>query len=183
MAMNRISKYSIAALLVAIPAVEGYRNAVYKDQGGIPTVCSGVTGANIKMGMRFTDAQCRDMNMQAILSHTKPLEKIPQQLPDRVNIAFGSWLYQYGETNFNNSTARKYLMQNRLKDACDQILAWRFTRVDGVKKDCSVSSSKCGGVWTRAVNNNALCLGKITVDEYLRRIGAEPLRYEGDYSN
>lgn len=181
--MNKVSKYVIAALLVAIPAQEGYKRYVYKDQGGVPTACSGVTGKNIKMGMTFTDEQCRDMNLQAILSHTKPLEKIPHQLPDRVNIAFGSWLYQYGETNFNSSTARQYLTQNRLRDACDQILRWKFTRVGNVKKDCSIASSKCGGVWKRAQDNNAVCLGKITVNEYLRRIGAEPLRYEGDYSN
>jgi len=181
--MNKVSKYAVAALLVAIPAVEGYRNAVYKDQGGVPTVCSGVTGTNIKMGMTFTDAQCRDMNLSAILSHTKPLEKIPQQLPDRVNIAFGSWLYQYGETKFNTSTARKYLLSNRLRDACDEMLKWRFTVVNGIKVDCALTSSKCGGVWTRAQNNNALCKGTLSLDEYLRRIGAQPMRFNGDYSN
>lgn len=180
---NKVSKGVIAVLLLAIPAVEGLRQTVYRDQGGVPTVCSGVTGANIKMGMTFTAQQCRDMNLQAILSHTKPLEKIPHQLPDRVNVAFGSWLYQYGETNFNSSTARKYLTQNRLKDACDEILKWRFTRVKGVKVDCSIKSSGCGGVWTRAQNNNQLCLGKLTINQYLQRIGAEPLKYEGQYTN
>lgn len=180
--MNKVSKYAIAVLLLAIPAQEGYKRIVYRDQGGVPTVCSGVTGANIKMGMSFTDAQCADMNLRAILSHTKPLEKLPVQLPDRVNIAFGSWLYQYGETKFNTSTVRKYLSQNRLADACTGLLDWRFTRVNGVRVDCKLATSKCGGVWTRAVNNNLVCTGSITVDEYLRRIGTEPLRYDGDYS-
>lgn len=181
--MNKVNKRVIAVLLLAIPAVEGLRQSVYKDQGGVPTVCSGVTGANIKMGMSFTPQQCKDMNLRAILSHTKPLEKIPHQLPERVNVAFGSWLYQYGETNFNSSTAKKYLIQNRLKDACDEILNWRFTRVNGAKVDCSIKSNRCEGVWTRAQNNNQLCRGKLSVDQYLQRIGAEPLKYDGEYSN
>lgn len=181
--MNKINKRVIAALLVAIPAVEGLRLTVYKDQGGVPTACSGVTGTNIKMGMKFTPEQCENMNLRAILSHTAPLEKLPHQLPDNVNIALGSWLYQYGETKFTSSTMRKYFTQGRLRDGCDQILRWRFTVVDNVKVDCSIKSSKCGGVWTRAQNNNALCTGKITLDEYLKRIGAQPMRYDGDYTN
>ena len=66
--MNKVNKRVIAVLLLAIPVVEGLRQTVYKDQGGVPTVCSGVTGANIKMGMTFTAEQCKNMNLQAIIS-------------------------------------------------------------------------------------------------------------------
>lgn len=40
---------------------EGKSNPVYLDPIGIPTVCYGHTGPEVKMGMRFTDAQCDEL--------------------------------------------------------------------------------------------------------------------------
>lgn len=47
-----------AAGLSLIQTSEGKVNRTYLDPVGIPTACYGHTGPDVKMGQRYTDAQC-----------------------------------------------------------------------------------------------------------------------------
>ena len=50
-----------AVLLIATPLVirwEGVKTETYLDPIGIPTVCIGQTGPNIRLGQRFSEQEC-----------------------------------------------------------------------------------------------------------------------------
>lgn len=174
MAKNRINKRVIAALLALIPAFEGVRYTAYRDQGNVPTICSGIT-TGVKMGDKATPEQCEAKLTTELMKHAKPLEEIPYQLLDRVNIAFADFTYNIGVTAFRESTAFRLLKARKVEQACDQILRWRYTRVNGVKKDCSIASNRCGGIWVRRTIERDLCVGDITVNGALIKLGKLPL--------
>jgi len=65
------------ALAVLAPLVmhfEGKRNVVYQDIAGIPTVCYGHTGENVKPGQEYTDAQCVMLLFEDLLKHADALD-------------------------------------------------------------------------------------------------------------
>ena len=61
--LNLLSHYrkTSAAIGIAvglIAAFEGYESGVYKDTGGVLTVCYGHTGSELRMGQTYTQQEC-----------------------------------------------------------------------------------------------------------------------------
>ena len=167
------------ALMAAALAYIGFyedggkiRLEAYLDQGGVPTICKGVTGKDIKLGMVVTKEWCRKREEAEIERHSLYLNQVKYQLPPHVILAFSDFGYQYGEPKARTSTAFRQLQTGKVTAACDALLMWKFTRVDGVKRDCSKAGSKCSGIWTRTQDRRKLCLNQITADEFIRKYGA-----------
>ncbi len=157
---------------------KGSRLEAYLDQGGVPTICDGVT-RGVKMGMKVTQEWCDQRLIEEIELHTKPLDRIKYQMPDNARIAWGDFILNLGETKTtgNNSTAWRFLVNGDIHRSCNAFLMWKFTAVNKVKRDCSDPASKCGGIWTRRNAQRDLCHGKITVDEFLIRVRGTPVKH------
>ena len=134
----------------------------YLDQGGVPTICNGITGPDIKMGMTVTKEWCDSRFAAELEKHSKPLDRVPYQMSDRARVAWADFCFNFGIGACSGSSAFKVLASGNEHASCDGFLAWRWTRVNGVKKDCSIASSKCGGIWTRRNAERDLCQGRIS---------------------
>ena len=48
----------------------------YLDQGGVATICHGITGPDIKLGMTVTEEWCQKRYERELERHSKPLDKV-----------------------------------------------------------------------------------------------------------
>lgn len=63
--------------------------------------------------------------------------------------------YQYGISAWSSSSMLKNLKVGKYKAACDSLLKWKFV----AKRDCSIRSNGCYGVWLRQVDRHTKCIG------------------------
>lgn len=170
MAKARNSLAAGTALMLAALAFTGQFESAggkphltaYRDQGGVVTICNGITGPDIKMGMTVTKEWCDNRFAAELEKHSKPLDKVPYQMSDRARVAWSDFCFNVGIGACAGSSAFKVLASGYEDISCDGFQAWRWTRVNGVKKDCSIASSKCTGIWTRRNAERDLCQGRIS---------------------
>ncbi|MDO7352429.1 glycoside hydrolase family protein [Acinetobacter baumannii] len=63
--------------------------------------------------------------------------------------------YQYGIGAWSSSSMLKNLKVGKYKAACDSLLKYKYV----AKRDCSVRSNGCYGVWTRQLERHSKCIG------------------------
>ena len=135
----------------------------YRDQGGVPTICNGITGPDIKMGMTVTKEWCDNRFAAELEKHSKPLDKVPYQMSDSARVAWADFLFNLGTgVAADATTPWRSLMAGDWSGSCDAFLMYRYTKVNGVKRDCSRQDSKCTGIWTRRNAERDLCQGRIS---------------------
>lgn len=140
---------------------EGTRLIAYQDQGGVWTICGGVTSVNGKpvfKGMKLTQAQCDTIDKAEQAKALDWVEKnihIPLTEPQKVGIAsFCPWNIGPGKC-FTSTFYRKLNAGNRL-GACAEIKRWIW---DG-GKDCRIRSNNCfGQVQRRDQESELTCWG------------------------
>lgn len=173
MSVNKLTKVSLAVAICVTGAFEGYRTIAYQDIGGVWTACFGET-LGIKKGDSFTDEQCRAMLASSLNKHNTPLEEIPQQLPLGVHIAALDFAYNVGVGNLRHSTLFRYLKNGDYDAACAEFPRWRYA----AKRDCSIRSNNCYGVYTRRLIEQDLCSGQLSIEQALVKLKALPLDKE-----
>ncbi|MDC5399611.1 glycoside hydrolase family protein [Acinetobacter baumannii] len=63
--------------------------------------------------------------------------------------------YQYGIGAWSGSSMLKNLKIGKYKAACESLLKWKYV----AKRDCSIRSNGCYGVWVRQVDRYQECMG------------------------
>ncbi|WP_151809737.1 MULTISPECIES: glycoside hydrolase family protein [unclassified Acinetobacter] len=63
--------------------------------------------------------------------------------------------YQYGVSAWSGSSMLKNLKLGKYREACDSLLKYKYV----AKRDCSIRSNGCYGVWTRQLERHAKCIG------------------------
>jgi len=176
---NKIIAGSLTAALATafIQYHEGTKNYVYVDPVGIKTWCAGETkitlGKPIIVGKTyFSDEECAQILEQSLQQYNKPLETLSYELDRGPHIAFLDFTLNSGESSFNKSGMMRNLRVNDVKSACDYLLKYKYAQ----GYDCS-KSSKCKGVWQRRFDEWQVCTKKITVEEFLLRVGKLPKEY------
>lgn len=107
---------------------EGKRNVAYLDIVGVPTVCYGET-RGIRLGMRFTDAQCDAMLVEGLGDFAAGIEACvpaladPKRVSDKTYVAHLSLSYNIGIRAYCRSTAARLMNAGRERwaDACHAI--------------------------------------------------------------
>lgn len=169
--MNKRNSIAVGTALMAVALVftGQFESAggnphltAYRDQGGMVTICNGITGPDIKMGMTVTKEWCRDRFERELEKHSKPLDRVPYQMSNAARVAWADFCFNVGVGACAGSSAFKVLATWKERESCDGFLAWRWTRVNGVKLDCSLKESKCAGIWTRRNAERDLCQGRIS---------------------
>lgn len=64
--------------------------------------------------------------------------------------------YQFGINAWKGSSMLKNLKQSKYVQACESLLKWKYV----AKRDCSIRSNGCYGVWTRQLDRYNTCMGE-----------------------
>ena len=65
------------------------------------------------------------------------------------------FVYNYGQANWNGSSMLRNLKAGQYKQACASLLKYKYV----AKRDCSIRSNGCYGVWTRQLDRYNKCMG------------------------
>ena len=139
---------------IFIKDVEGVRYETYPDVGGVLTACYGHTGKELFPGQKFTPEECDELlsiDLEKKLNYV--MKRLPKDTPALVIAAMASFVYNVGEGNANKATVFKMLQRGETIKACDALLAWKYVG----KRDCSIRSNGCYGVWDRRQSERELC--------------------------
>lgn len=116
-----------AALLAFVSAWEGSETTAYADKlaGGLPTVCNGHTGPDVKVGDVWTKEQCDAILVKDVEGHgQRLLSCVRVPLNQHQYDALSSWAYNVGTGAACGSTLVRLLNQGQYVAACDQLLRW-----------------------------------------------------------
>ncbi len=168
----------LAATLKLTSFFEGEKHYVYLDQTGKATWCNGVTnntlGKKIVVGKTyFSSEECALLLKEELVKHNKPFEKLSYELAPEPWIGLLDFNYNTGALRDGVGIYEK-LKAKDIHGSCQKILEYRYIRVNGKLLDCSIKANKCSGIWTRRYAENRVCLGQMTVDEFLKSVGALP---------
>ena len=112
-----------------IGPLEGVSNQAYKDIVGVPTICFGET-KGVEMGDYKTTEQCESDLAKELAVYNRDMKKhVKVELLPYEEIAYTSFVWNLGETNFKNSTLLKKLNAGDRQGACEQLLSWNKVTV------------------------------------------------------
>lgn len=127
-----------AAGISLIKDNEGLRNQAYLDPVGIPTICYGHTGPEVRLGMRLSDAECESLLLQDIAAHQPVLTPgNPRNCINDVPLnqnqmdALTSFVFNLGENQFCRSTMARRLRLKDYSGASPEFSKWVYGRVGG----------------------------------------------------
>ncbi|HEY5850872.1 MAG TPA: lysozyme [Lysobacter sp.] len=119
-----------AVLALAAPLIakwEGLKYDVYIDPVGIPTVCYGHTGPEVKVGQRYTAAQCDALLEQDMLVANRIVNRcIPGVKPLGAEAALTSAVFNIGPKVVCGSTLQGYALAHNWTAACAQLDRWKY---------------------------------------------------------
>lgn len=116
-----------AALLSFVSGWEGDEKVAYADKlaGGLPTVCNGHTGPDVRVGDVWTKAQCDAVLVKNATKHGQGLLAcVAVPLNQNQYDALASWTFNVGVGAACGSTLVKLLNTGQHTAACDQLLRW-----------------------------------------------------------
>lgn len=128
---------------------EGVETTAYKDMVGVWTICYGET-KGVKAGATRTLEQCEaSLASELSLYHKEMMKGVKVDLPDHMQVAYTSFVWNVGIGAWNSSTLLKLLNQKEYEAACAQLLRW----------------TKAGGVVVKGLQNRRqgeykTCMGK-----------------------
>jgi len=164
MSMTTNQKRGGAAILVAgasllsfVALWEGDERVAYADKlaYGVPTVCNGHTGPDVKVGDVWTKAQCDAILVKNIEKHGHGLLRCTTvPLNQNQYDALAAWTFNIGVGAACGSTLVKLLNQGSYTSACNQLTRWN--RAGG---------REVQGLTNRRKAERELCLKPITPTE------------------
>jgi lysozyme len=137
----------VAAALTVIMPSEGKRNVGYADPIGIPTICYGHTGADVRVGEYASDAQCKDLLTGDVKEAFEGVVACTNgNLTPKMAAAFTSTAYNIGVQKFCSSTIARKAKQGDWKGACAELSRW-----------VNAGGKPLPGLVTRRAKERALC--------------------------
>lgn len=111
---------------------EGKRNETYLDPVGIPTICYGHTGPEVRPGLRLTDKQCEDLLRKDFAHHRQGIARcITRPLNANQWGAVTSFAFNVGVAKVCKSTLVKKINQGDLRGAADEFPKWKYASLNG----------------------------------------------------
>jgi Phage-related lysozyme (muraminidase) len=121
-----------ATAVSMVQAHEGLRTKAYLDPVGIPTICYGHTGPEVKLGLTYTVERCNDILLKDIALHRAGVEKcIKAPLTPNQRDAVVSFAFNVGVPKFCKSTMARKLNARDYIGAADEFPKWANARVNG----------------------------------------------------
>ncbi|MGV0885968.1 lysozyme [Acinetobacter venetianus] len=151
-----------AAFFTSLEVKEGYSAKPYKDTGGVVTQGIGSTtkpdGTKIKISdppiTRKTAhewAKAHVSKDEVAFRKSMPGVKLSQVEYD----VYLDFTYNFGAANWRSSSMLRNLKAGNYKAACASLLKYKYV----AKRDCSIRSNDCYGVWKRQLERYDKCMG------------------------
>lgn len=141
----------LAAAGVVVSKWEGKHNAVYLDPVGIPTVCYGHTGPEVKLGQTYSDSECEAMLQhdlrvaEGIVNRCLPIAREPHQTAALISATFN-----IGARVVCGSTLQRKAISGDWAGACAEFDRWKYAKGRVFK-----------GLIKRRADERALCEGRL----------------------
>ncbi|RSP97619.1 lysozyme [Acinetobacter baumannii] len=165
--MSNKTKYAVGVLaastafFASLIGYEGYSSKPYLDSGKVATIGIGSTKYENSTSVKMTDKPItKDRAIQISKSHISKDEVAFRKSLPGVKLTqteydvYLDFVYNFGQSNWNQSSMRKLLLQNKPRQACDALLKWKYV----AKRDCSIRKNGCYGVWVRQLDRHQKCL-------------------------
>ncbi|ENW78678.1 hypothetical protein F909_03640 [Acinetobacter sp. ANC 3929] len=151
-----------AAFFTAVKVDEGYTaKPVIPVPGDRPTQGHGATFKPDGTAVKMSDPPISRATADKWLRHDVAKREIPfknslkgVKLSQAEYDVYLDFSYQYGTTAFANSSMLRNLKAGNYKAACDSLLKYKYV----AKRDCSIRSNRCYGVWTRQLERHKKCM-------------------------
>ena len=151
-----------AAFFVALIGYEGYSSKPYLDSGKVATIGIGSTTYENGTPVKMTDKPVsKERAIQISKAHVSKDEVVFRKSLDDVKLhqaeydVYLDFTYNFGQRNWKSSSMLRNLKAGQYKQACDSLLKWKYV----AKRDCSIRSNNCYGVWSRQVERHSKCMG------------------------
>ena len=152
-----------AAFFVGLEKYEGFVSKPYLDSAKVPTIGIGSTTYENGTKVKMTDKPIsKERAIQISKAHVAKDENAFRKSLQGVKLTqveydtYLDFTYNFGQANWNQSSMLRNLKAGQYKQACDSLLKWKYV----AKKDCSVRSNNCWGVWTRQLERHQKCVGE-----------------------
>ncbi|WP_269914779.1 glycoside hydrolase family protein [Acinetobacter sp. HY1485] len=151
-------------LIGGIKLNEGFTSKpIVPTKGDVPTIGHGTTVYPNGTKVEMTDKPITRQTAEYYLRHhvNKTERELKNSIP-QVGLSqteydvYLDFVYQYGIGAFNKSSMRTNLLQGQYAQACRSLLQYRYV----AKRDCSIRSNNCYGVYTRQVERYKKCIGE-----------------------
>lgn len=122
-----ISLGAAELLVTTVAEHEGEVLTTYQGVVGINTVCFGDTDPAMAIpGVTYTAEECIQSLSRQIVAHAKPMLRcVPGvEKSDQMTAAFGSLIFNIGESRFCSSTVAKRFRAGDYRGACEAIPMW-----------------------------------------------------------
>jgi len=142
-----------AAGATFIATNEGTHQRSYLDSGGLPTICTGHTGPEVKLGLYYSKEQCAELLRQDSQSAVNAVRKsIKVPLYQTEFDALVDFCFNVGNQACTTSTLFTMVNRKQYEDAAEQFRRWRFVKGE----DCAYRKSNCYGVYQRRLDEAKL---------------------------
>lgn len=165
--MSNKTKYVVGSLVVSatffmsLIGYEGYSPKPYLDSGKVATIGIGSTKYENGSTVKMTDKPItKERAIQISKAHISKDEVAFRKSLQGVKLTqteydvYLDFVYNFGQSNWNQSSMRRLLLQNKPRQACDALLKWKYV----AKRDCSIRSNGCYGVWSRQLDRHQKCI-------------------------
>lgn len=150
-----------AAFFTSLIHYEGYKSKPYKDSGGVATIGVGSTTYEDGTKVKMTDKPIsKERAIEISKAHVSKDEAAFRKSLNGVKLSqteydvYLDFMYNFGQSNWRSSSMLRHLKAGQHKAACNSLLKWKYV----AKKDCSIRSNNCWGVWTRQVDRHSKCM-------------------------
>lgn len=151
-----------AAFFTSLIGYEGYKSKPYQDSGGVATIGIGSTTYENGQKVKMTDQPINQKRAIEISKHHVAKDEIVfrkslqgVKLSQTEYDLYLDFMYNFGQSNWNQSSMLRNLKVGQYTAACKSLLNWKYV----AKRDCSIRSNGCYGVWTRQVDRYNKCIG------------------------
>ena len=132
-------------------------------KGDVPTIGPGITAYADGRKVKMSDPPItKKQGLEMLKAHmTKDAQRFNKTL---LNVPLSQaeydlymdFTYQFGTGAWSSSSMLRNLKAGQHVQACKSLLKWKFV----AKRDCSIRSNGCYGVWTRQVARYDKCMGE-----------------------
>lgn len=151
-----------AAFFTSLIGYEGYKSKPYLDSAKVATIGIGSTSYENGTKVKMTDKPIsKERAIQIAKAHIAKDEVAFRKSLQGVKLTqteydvYLDFVYNYGQANWNGSSMLRNLKAGQYKQACASLLKYKYV----AKRDCSVRSNGCYGVWTRQQDRYNKCIG------------------------
>ncbi|MFW1755986.1 lysozyme [Acinetobacter guillouiae] len=166
--MSNKTKISVALLAASVAfftsliGYEGYEPKPYLDSAKVATIGIGSTSYENGTKVKMTDKPIsKERAVQIAKAHIAKDEVAFRKSLQGVKLTqteydvYLDFVYNYGQANWNGSSMLRNLKAGQYRRACASLLKYKYV----AKRDCSIRSNGCYGVWTRQQDRYNKCMG------------------------